>query len=69
MEHRPTWDDYFLEMAGVVARGPTCLRRCAGALLVRDRGIFATCYNGAPTSVEFARAAPAWDRSKDASPP
>ena len=48
---RPPWDDYFLEIASVVARRSTCLRRHVGAVLVRDRFIIATGYNGAPTGV------------------
>jgi dCMP deaminase len=48
---RPTWDDYFLEMAHVVARRSTCLRRHVGALLVRDKRILATGYNGAPSGL------------------
>jgi len=48
---RPTWDDYFLQMAHVVARRSTCLRRHVGALLVRDKRILATGYNGAPSNL------------------
>ena len=45
---RPDWDDYFMEIAYVVAKRSTCLRRQIGALLVKDRHILATGYNGAP---------------------
>ncbi len=45
---RPTWDQYFLRIAGVVAGRSTCLRREVGALVVKDRRILATGYNGAP---------------------
>lgn len=48
---RPPWDDYFLEIAGVVAKRSTCLRRHVGAVLVRDRFIISTGYNGAPTGI------------------
>jgi dCMP deaminase len=48
---RPSWDEYFLEMAQVVARRSTCLRRKIGAVLVRDRRILATGYNGAPAGL------------------
>ena len=51
MTDRPTWDDYFLQMAHVVARRSTCLRRRVGALLVRDKRILATGYNGAPSNL------------------
>jgi len=48
---RPSWDDYFLQMASVVARRSTCLRRHVGALLVHDKRILATGYNGAPAGL------------------
>jgi dCMP deaminase len=51
MNDRPTWDEYFLEMARVIAKRATCLRRRVGALLVRDKRILATGYNGAPTGL------------------
>ncbi|MGQ9732217.1 MAG: deoxycytidylate deaminase [Candidatus Zipacnadales bacterium] len=45
---RPSWDEYFQEIAQVVAKRSTCLRRQVGAILVRDRRILTTGYNGAP---------------------
>lgn len=45
---RPDWDEYFLEIAGLVSRRSTCLRRKVGALLVKDKRLLATGYNGAP---------------------
>ncbi len=58
MEHaRPSWDEYFMELARVVARRSTCLRRRVGALLIRDRRILATGYNGAPGGLEHCIAA------------
>jgi dCMP deaminase len=48
---RPSWDEYFLEVAGLVSKRSTCLRRCVGAVLVRDKKILATGYNGAPSGV------------------
>jgi dCMP deaminase len=48
---RPGWDDYFLDIVGLVAKRATCLRRCVGAALVRDRRILATGYNGAPSGL------------------
>lgn len=49
---RPTWDEYFLEMAHLVAKRSTCLRRAVGAVLVRDKRILATGYNGAPSGLK-----------------
>ena len=45
---RPTWDEYFLEIAQVVSGRSTCLRRQVGALVVKDKRILTTGYNGAP---------------------
>ena len=45
---RPSWDEYFMEMAKLTARRSTCLRRHVGAVIVKDRHIVATGYNGSP---------------------
>jgi len=45
---RPGWDQYFMDIASVVASRSTCLRRQVGALIVKDRRILASGYNGAP---------------------
>jgi dCMP deaminase len=45
---RPSWDDYFMEIAQVVATRSTCLSRHVGCVLVRDRRILTTGYNGPP---------------------
>lgn len=49
--HRPDWDQYFLEIAHVVAKRSTCKRRQIGAVIVRDRRILTTGYNGAPSGL------------------
>lgn len=48
---RPTWDEYFLQLAELVASRSTCLRRQVGAVLVRDERIISTGYNGAPRGI------------------
>lgn len=48
---RPTWDAYFLSIADLVSKRSTCLRRSVGAVLVKDRRILATGYNGAPSKI------------------
>lgn len=45
---RPTWDEYFMKITRTVMERSTCLRRRVGAVLVRDKRILATGYNGAP---------------------
>lgn len=44
---RPSWDDYFMEITQIVAKRSTCLRRKVGAIIVKDKRILATGYNGA----------------------
>ncbi len=48
MDKRPNWDEYFMEFAVLTARRSTCLRRQVGAVIVQDKHIIATGYNGAP---------------------
>ena len=48
---RPSWDEYFMSIARLVAGRSTCMRRQVGAILVRDRRILATGYNGAPAGL------------------
>ncbi|MFH1019400.1 MAG: cytidine/deoxycytidylate deaminase family protein [Pseudomonadota bacterium] len=48
---RPSWDEYFMAITEMVAQRSTCLRRKVGAILVRDKRIIATGYNGAPAKV------------------
>ncbi len=49
---RPTWDEYFMKITSTVAERSTCLRRHVGAILVRDKRILATGYNGAPRGLK-----------------
>ena len=46
--NRPSWDEYFMQMAELTAKRSTCLRRKVGAIIVKDKHIIATGYNGAP---------------------
>ncbi len=45
---RPDNDEYFMEMAHLVAKRSTCLRRHVGAVLVKDKRVLSTGYNGSP---------------------
>ena len=49
---RPDWDTYFLMIALVASTRSTCLRRHVGAVIVRDKFIVSTGYNGAPQGVK-----------------
>lgn len=49
---RPGWDEYFMEMAEVASKRSTCLRRKVGAVLVKDKHIISTGYNGAISGIK-----------------
>lgn len=52
---RPSWDAYFMEMAEVVRKRSTCLRRSVGAVIVKDNRIMTTGYNGVPIGIEHCQ--------------
>ena len=54
---RPSWDEYFMSIAEMVATRSTCLRRHVGAVLVKDRRLLATGYNGAPAGIRHCEEA------------
>lgn len=45
---RQTWDEYFMGIVELVKERSTCLRRHVGAVIVKDKRILSTGYNGAP---------------------
>lgn len=47
-ESRPNWDEYFLMLAFMASRRSSCLRSKVGAIIVKDRAVISTGYNGAP---------------------
>ena len=51
MRQRPDWDEYFMQIAEVVAKRSTCLRRQIGAVIVKDKRILSTGYNGPPSGL------------------
>ena len=50
-DKRPSWDEYFMTLANEVATRTTCMRRAVGAIIVKERRILATGYNGVPTGL------------------
>ena len=54
---RPSWPEYFMSITRMVAKRSTCLRRHVGAILVRNKRILATGYNGAPAGLKHCEAA------------
>jgi len=51
MNDRPSWDSYFMMIAENVSTRSTCLRRSVGAVIVKDKRILSTGYNGAPAGI------------------
>ncbi len=52
MTERPDWDHYFMQIASVVSTRSTCMRRRVGALIVLNKRILSTGYNGAPAGLK-----------------
>ena len=52
IKNRPGWDRYFMDIAHVAATRSNCSRRQVAAVLVRDRRIISTGYNGTPRGVK-----------------
>jgi len=50
-EKRPSWDEYFISIAKLISKRSTCMRRHVGAVLVKEKRLLATGYNGAPTHI------------------
>jgi len=51
-DSRPSWDNYFLEIANIISKRSTCMRRKVGAVIVQDRRILSTGYNGTPSGIK-----------------
>ncbi len=52
MTDRPGFDEYFMDFARVAEKRSSCLRRKVGAVLVRDKHVLSTGYNGAPSGLD-----------------
>ncbi len=49
---RPSWDEYFMNLAEIAGTRSTCLRHKLGGVMVKNKRIIATGYNGAPRGIE-----------------
>ncbi len=49
---RPAWGQYFMEITQLVAKRSTCVRRSVGAVIVKDKRMLSTGYNGAPSGIK-----------------
>ncbi|MGH9535519.1 MAG: deaminase [Terriglobales bacterium] len=50
-EPRPGWDEYFMRIARIVALRSNCIKRKVAAVIVKDRRIISTGYNGTPRGI------------------
>lgn len=48
---RPSWDEYFMEVANAIAKRATCDRGRSGCVIARDHQVLATGYVGAPSGL------------------
>jgi len=48
---KPSWDDYFMSLARQARVRSNCMRRQMGAILVRDKSVISSGYNGTPLGV------------------
>lgn len=55
LDERPSWDEYFMDITRVVATRSTCLRRQVGAIIVKDKRMLTSGYNGAPGGLKHCR--------------
>jgi len=53
---RPDWIDYFMQIAQLVSARSSCIRRKVGAIIVKDKRILATGYNGVPQGIKHCDA-------------
>jgi dCMP deaminase len=49
---RPNWDQYFMELASLAAQRSNCMKRRVGCVLVRERRVISTGYNGTPRHLQ-----------------
>ena len=52
---RPTWHEYFMGICDLVSSRSTCIRRKVGAVLVKEKRLLCSGYNGAPANVPHCR--------------
>ena len=55
IDSRPSWETYFMDITERVATRSTCLRRAVGAVVVKDKRMLTTGYNGAPSGTRHCK--------------
>lgn len=49
---RPNWDQYFMQLASLAAQRSNCMKRRVGSVLVREKRVISTGYNGTPRNLK-----------------
>ena len=49
---RPNWDQYFMQLASLAAQRSNCMKRRVGCVLIRERRVISTGYNGTPRNLQ-----------------
>ena len=49
---RPSWDQYFMQLASLAAQRSNCMKRRVGCVLVREQRVISTGYNGTPRNLK-----------------
>lgn len=49
---RPSWDQYFMQLASLAAQRSNCMKRRVGCVLVQERRVISTGYNGTPRNLK-----------------
>ena len=49
---RPSWDQYFMQLASLAAQRSNCMKRRVGCVLVREKRVISTGYNGTPRNLK-----------------
>ncbi len=49
---RPSWDQYFMQLASLAAQRSNCMKRRVGCVLIREKRVISTGYNGTPINLE-----------------
>ncbi|MCJ1461017.1 Deoxycytidine monophosphate (dCMP) deaminase [Mycoblastus sanguinarius] len=49
---RPNWDQYFMQLASLAAQRSNCMKRRVGCVLVREKRVISTGYNGTPRNLK-----------------
>ena len=48
---RPNWDQYFMQLASLAAQRSNCMKRRVGCVLIREKRVISTGYNGTPRNL------------------